>query len=363
MRGFRERVVLALVLIDILLQVVDGAMTFVFLRPGWAEELNPLVRAVIEHYGSFVLNRVQWSEEVARFIDAARRAERHMVFDTDDLIFERDLFLTFAAFLHDADESARKKWGDRVNRYLKTLEACGRATVSTDPLAAYARRHVGRADVVHNAVSSELVDAADEVLAGRSYAEQVGGGRQVTIGYLSGSASHNRDFHEAASAVLAVLEDYPQATLLIVGLLDLDARFDRFESRVTKIPKQRFHELLKLTARIDVNLAPLERKNPFNECKSCVKYLEAALVGVPTVASARPDFARVIDSGQNGMLADTASEWEESLRQLVESRELRRTMGRVAAADVRANHTTKARAPLLRRALLEQPTESMVGAR
>ena len=51
MRGFRERVVLALVLIDILLQVVDGAMTFVFLRPGWAEELNPLVRAVIEHYG------------------------------------------------------------------------------------------------------------------------------------------------------------------------------------------------------------------------------------------------------------------------------------------------------------------------
>jgi len=50
-RGFRERVVLALVLIDILLQVVDGAMTFVFLRPGWAEELNPLVRVVIEHYG------------------------------------------------------------------------------------------------------------------------------------------------------------------------------------------------------------------------------------------------------------------------------------------------------------------------
>jgi len=34
-------VVLALVLIDILLQVVEGTMTFVFLRPGWAEELKP----------------------------------------------------------------------------------------------------------------------------------------------------------------------------------------------------------------------------------------------------------------------------------------------------------------------------------
>ena len=26
-------------------------MTYVFLRPGWAQELNPLVRAVIDHYG------------------------------------------------------------------------------------------------------------------------------------------------------------------------------------------------------------------------------------------------------------------------------------------------------------------------
>ena len=51
MRGTRERVVLALVLIDILLQVVDGTMTFVFLRPGWAEELNPLIRAVIAQWG------------------------------------------------------------------------------------------------------------------------------------------------------------------------------------------------------------------------------------------------------------------------------------------------------------------------
>jgi len=43
--------VLALLLINVLLQVADGAMTFVFLRPGWAEELNPLVRAVIDHCG------------------------------------------------------------------------------------------------------------------------------------------------------------------------------------------------------------------------------------------------------------------------------------------------------------------------
>ena len=51
MRRSRERVVLALVLINVMLQVVDGFMTFAVVRPGLAEELNPLVRAVIEHCG------------------------------------------------------------------------------------------------------------------------------------------------------------------------------------------------------------------------------------------------------------------------------------------------------------------------
>jgi glycosyltransferase involved in cell wall biosynthesis len=319
--------------------------------------------AAVDHYDTFVLNRVRWSEDVARFVAAARSAEKGVLFDTDDLIFERDLYLTFAAFLQGASDRVHKTWSDRIDGYRKTLEACDRATVSTDPLAAYAQRRVSRVDVVYNAVSAQLVNAADEAIADRSYAEQVAEGRKVTIGYLSGSASHNRDFLEAADAVLAVLEDYPHVNFLIIGFLELPPHFDRFRSRITKIPKQPFHALMKLTARVDINLAPLERDNPFNECKSCVKYLEAGLVGVPTLASARPDFVRVIDNGRNGMLADQRSEWHDALRQLVESRELRLSIGRLAAEDVRANHTTKARAPLLRRALVRHPAEEMLGVR
>ncbi len=51
MRRSKERVILALLLINVILQVVDGVMSFALLRPGLAEELNPLMRAVIEHYG------------------------------------------------------------------------------------------------------------------------------------------------------------------------------------------------------------------------------------------------------------------------------------------------------------------------
>src|SRR5262249_5134538 len=155
------------------------------------------------------------------------------------------------------------------------------AIVSTQPLAKYTRSHVERVAIVHNAVSSELVRLADEALKQHSTSNHA----TVTIGYLSGTPSHNRDFLEAAGTVVWALETYPGTRFVVVGKLDLDRRFDPFGARITRIPKQPFHSLPALTAQIDINLAPLERDNPFTECKSCVKYLESGLVGVPTIAS------------------------------------------------------------------------------
>jgi glycosyltransferase involved in cell wall biosynthesis len=82
-----------------------------------------------------------------------------------------------------------------------------------------------------------------------------------------------------------------------------------------------------------------------------VKYLEAGLVGVSTIASPRPDFCRAIEDGRNGFLADEKAAWRERLDALVASPALRREVGERASADVRANHTTYARREELARAL------------
>ena len=232
--------------------------------------------AAVEHYGCFILNRVEWSEAVAAFVERARLRGKSVIFDTDDLIFEPELGHYFT-FLEGWPEQGRRSEIEKFDRFRGTLEACGGATVSTEPLREYAAKRTEPVEVVFNSVSEEMVRLADDAL-GRSGASRPGDG-EVTIAYLSGTRTHNRDFLQAADAILWALETYSHARFLAVGKLDLDERFAGFGLRVSKIPIQPWQALPQLLAEIDVNLAPLEPNNPVTECKSCVKYLEAGLLG------------------------------------------------------------------------------------
>jgi glycosyltransferase involved in cell wall biosynthesis len=103
-------------------------------------------------------------------------------------------------------------------------------------------------------------------------------------------------------------------------------------------------ELPRLISRLDVNLAPLEDDNPFAECKSAIKYVEAGFFGVPTVASPIPDFQRAITDRTTGMLAGDAAEWHARISELVADPPLRRRIGAAAKQDVVSGHTVRARA-------------------
>ena len=91
---------------------------------------------------------------------------------------------------------------------------------------------------------------------------------------------------------------------------------------------------------LDGNLAPLEPGRTFNEAKSAIKWLEAALTRTPTVASPSAPFQEVIEHGSTGLLADTEDEWVASLLRLVDDAELRDRIGHAAR-----NHALLSLAP------------------
>lgn len=293
-------------------------------------------------YEVVVLHRVPWAPDVEALVDAAASGGSLTVaFDADDLVFDTGVMPHVAA-LRDMPPRQVALYEEGLHRYLRTLTEVGTALVSTSALSEHARAHAQDVVVSPNVAGRAMVESAEAALAHRA-ARPPGIG--ITIGYFSGTNTHDVDFLEAADALLWILETRDQVKLRIVGPLRLDDRFERFASRIERLPLQAPELLPRIQAEVDIGLAPLEPRNPFTDSKSCVKWIEAGLVGVPIVASPRPDFQRVIEHGRTGLLADTTQEWENALALLVDDPELRARIGRSARDEVLRSHTTLAAAP------------------
>ncbi len=278
-----------------------------------------------------VLFRVAWDLQVAALYAACRARGITVAFDVDDLVFEPAYMREpYFDYLRTLSVSERERWIGKVESWRRSLLEADCAIVSTAPLAAAAEALGKRALVWPNGISCRMIDETRRVSdrAGRS----LGTGRRIRLGYAPGAPTHQKDFAQIAVPLVSVLADRPEVVLTIVGYLDL-AEFPELlvhSARIEQRPLVPHHELGAEYARFDINLAPLEAGNPFCEAKSELKYFEAALVEVPTVAAATAPFAAAIQSGINGFVARNETEWWDHLVKLIDDQDLRQRLGREA---------------------------------
>jgi glycosyltransferase involved in cell wall biosynthesis len=305
---------------------------------------------LLSDYRVVVAHRVPHTPEFEKFTRRARDAGVEVVFDTDDLVFDPDGIeqIDAVALMSDAE---RDLFVDGVKRYRRSLALCDRVTVSTEALArevedAFPDKQVA---LCRNRVSEAMCEGAKRALA-----EERPRDRVVRLAYFSGTNTHRRDFAECVSALARILEAYPHVRLVLVGHIDLPRELAAYSARVDRHPFMDWRRLPALYREIDVNLAPLEGDNRFTEAKSELKYLEAALVGVPTVASRVGAFEVAIDEGRTGLLCGSSDEWFDVLRRLVENPDLREAVGRRARRDVLSRYSTRSAAAPLARVWCEQ---------
>ena len=153
------------------------------------------------------------------------------------------------------------------------------------------------------------------------------------IGYLSGSNTHDHDWAMVEPSVVDVLHRHPDAELWLVGHVAASPALDCFGARVVRQPPVSWVALPALLRQLDVNLAPLVPESRFNQAKSAIKWLEAALTRTPTVASPTEPFAAEIEHGRNGLLATTPADWIGALDRLLDDDDLRRRLGSRASRD------------------------------
>ncbi len=275
-----------------------------------------------------ILFRAPWNARVADLNAACRARDITIAFDLDDLVFEPAYMRApYFDYVRTLNPAQRDRWEERVAGWRRSLLEADCAIVSTAPLAAAVEKLGKRAVVWPNGISWRMLEDARSLPTRSADA-----GGTVRIGYASGAPTHQKDFAQISAALASVLTERPEAALTIVGHLDV-AEFPELSGHAARIEQRPLvpHSALGAEfARFDINLAPLEAGNPFCEAKSELKYFEAALLHVPTVAAATAPYAAAIQPGSNGFIARDEAEWRDCLLALIDDHELRRRVGQAA---------------------------------
>ena len=140
---------------------------------------------------------------------------------------------------------------------------------------------------------------------------------KVCLGYFSGSPSHRLDYAIVEPALVEVMSRRRDVELTVVGYIEASPAMRRFSSRIRQQPFHDYVNLQRLLASVEFNLMPLQ-SNAFTDCKSELKYFEAASVGTLSIASPSFTYRRAISDGVNGYLAK-AHEWAETIIRALDS--------------------------------------------
>lgn len=167
----------------------------------------------------------------------------------------------------------------------------------------------------------------------------------VTIFYGSGSKSHNANFAQlAAPAITKILDLHQNTRLMVTGPLDLNVLPTRLSSRIEHLDYVSDDEAYKrLLSQADINIAPLTQSS-FNDCKSEIKWLEAAVLGIPSVVSSSDMYRRTVEHGVDAMIADNVDDWFHMLNRLVLDEALRLKVGRAAREHALSRYDLKSMA-------------------
>ena len=272
-----------------------------------------------------IFYRIPGFAEQLEQIEEAHRLGNLVFWESDDLIFDGQAYHNNLN-LQTLDPELRKSVLSGVPLFLKALEASGRGIASTEKIADYMRRYGSPAFVIENGIDDMTLQWMERL---RERRRNLGTRTTIEVFYGSGTLAHNADFACAAHGLGRAMAQCPAMRLRIVGELKLGPELREFAGRIDREPLCDYRTYLGKLAAADINIAPLEMSE-FNHAKSNIKFLEAAALRIPTIASPTETFARAIKSGENGWLAVDNEGWFQAVSTLAQRYDLRQDFGNAA---------------------------------
>lgn len=264
-------------------------------------------------------------------IETAKALGKLVCYDVDDLIFDREQLQQ--KFSQNSAQLSDKDLQDILNGvdlYRSAIQACPYAIASTPALQQQMAELVEKKHcfLLPNGLDDSILSVADLPAAPRDSHDK----KAVTIFYGSGTKTHDEDFALIAQPLARLMEKHKRVRLVIVGHLTLPEQLQAYSERVQRLPLMDFSSYLYSLRQADIAVAPLE-PGLFADCKSEIKWLEAAAMGVPSVVSATKRYSEVVGA-EVGLLAESPEQWFTALEQLVTDSEFRSQIASAARDHV-----------------------------
>lgn len=308
------------------------ALKLLDIKAEWIWDIDSRLYSLsfLSRFSICVVFRSGWNDRVEKLYGNLRELGIPIVYDIDDLVFDPEVVEHIDAYRRMRPE-AQVGYMDGVKSIRRALTESDYLTTSTNFLADYLKRLFDRPTYVVpfglNQRQLEVQSVIEEPFSGGRF-----------IGYLSGTNSHHADFAEAAPALRRILTEYDDVFLRLVGYLDVEEHLPSLEHKIVRVEFMDWSYLVLDNSVCYVNLAPFEVDSLFCKCKSELKFVEAAQIGVPVVASAVPSFCDVIENGVNGFVARTTDEWYLTLKRLLDDRSLQHAVARNARLTAAQNY-------------------------
>lgn len=296
-------------------------------------------RSRLDEFDAVIFYRVPAFPEIMEAIAACSAFSVPTFYEIDDLVFDTDLFPP--AYENYSGQISREQHRDMacgVPLYEHAMRMCDYAIGSTRSLAEKLAKlsRSGRAFEHHNALGKLHLNAMSEHFSLPEKPDE----RPLVLFYGSGTLAHKEDFHTILEPALAeILKRYAgRVELQFVGSYGEFHHLDEKSEDIRILPPVwDFEQYCAMVSGADINLSVLAQ-TPVTDAKSEIKWMEAAMLGVPSVVSYTATHADVIDHGQTGFLCKTTKDFVKHISALIDDSELRKTTGQQAQDVVMTNY-------------------------
>lgn len=283
-----------------------------------------LLKEYIPDVDIFIFGRTQWSLEIDRFFQYIKKDNKPTLFDIDDLVFDMEkLPIVMNTLNVDFNHpNSYNYWFSYSSRLWLMGKLCD-ATIGTNNYICQRLEKTfnKKSFIINNFLNNEQILISEKICNEKINKEL---DKKFKIGYFSGTPSHINDFKIVASEIKNLLKKYPNFSLMVVGFMDFPDFLQPYikNKQIIHSPLVDFLTLQKKISETDINIIPLVN-NEFTNCKSELKFFEAAIVGTISCATPTYVYKNNIQNGETGFICEEG-DWQKTIENIYKENNINR---------------------------------------